>query len=135
MITICFYLEQQGATPSASGPDLTEWLALREEFGCELISIHWKHTVENEQTAQVEQCRSPLSVMYQHPEATHVFLSEGRETEFADLPSPTGDVIYYIGRNSHGFRSDLEDIQGLTWANLPGGDLWSHEAARAVLET
>ena len=129
-ITLCFYLFQTEPT----GPDLTEWLAMKEEFGCELISIHWKHSVENEQTAQVEQRGSPLAVMTENPEATHVFLKPGAEVEFADLPAPTGDVFYYIGRNSQGFRSDLDGFEGLTWASLPGGDLWAHDAARAVLE-
>jgi hypothetical protein len=135
MITLCFYLEQQGATDAVPGPNLTEWLALKAEFGCELASIHWKHTVENAQTAQVDQYPSPMQVYSNNPEATHVFISEGAETEFADLPTPPGDVVYYIGRNSHGFRNDLIDFEGLTFANLPGGDLWAHEAARAVLET
>ena len=130
MITLCFYLEQR----VGPGPDLTEWLAMKEEFGCELISIHWKHTVENDQTAQVPQYPSVLNVMQTYPEADHVFLREGEDTEFANLPAPTGDVVYFFGRNSHGFRSDLEDIEGLTWVNVPGGDLWSHDAARAVLE-
>jgi hypothetical protein len=131
MITLCFYLFQTEPT----GPDLTEWLAMKEEFGCELISINWNHTIENEQTAQVEQCPSPLCVWSENQGATHVFLKPGAETEFADLPAPTGDVIYYFGRNSKGFRSDLDGIAGLTFANLPGGDLWAHEAARVVLET
>jgi hypothetical protein len=133
MITICFYLEQQGATAEAPGPNLTEWLALKQEFGCELVSIHWKHTIENAHTAQVAQVTNVLSVYQANPEATHIFLTEGAEVEFADLPVPTGDMVYYIGRNSHGFRSDLEGIAELTHANLPGGDLWAPEAARLVL--
>jgi hypothetical protein len=133
VITLCFYLEQQGATDEYPGPDLTEWLALKQEFGCELASIHWKHTVENPQTAQVEQYPSPMHVYSDNPLATHVFLTEGAELEFADLQPPIGDMVYYIGRNSHGFRADLEGVAGLVHANLPGGDLWAHEAARLVL--
>lgn len=131
MITICFYLEQRATT----GPDLTAWLAMKTEFGCELASINWKHTVQNADTAQVAQYPSVLHVYMANPSATHIFLGEGKETALADLPTPTGDVIYYIGRNSHAFRNDLEGFEGLTWASLPGGDLWAHEAARAVLES
>lgn len=131
MITICFYLEQRATT----GPDLTEWLALKAEFGCELVSINWNHTVMNEDTAQVAQYQNVFGVYLANEGATHVFLGEGKGTTLADLPAPTGDVVYYIGRNSHAFRSDLDGIEGLTWASLPGGDLWSHDAARAVLES
>ena len=135
MIGLCFYLEQQGATDSAPGPNLTEWLALKAEFGCELFSIHWKPTVENSHTTQVAQYPSILHVYWAKQVATHVFLKEGVETALADLPAPAGDVIYYIGRNSHAFRRDLEDFKGLTWASLPGGNLWAHEAARVLLES
>jgi hypothetical protein len=108
---------------------------MKEEFGCELISINWNHTIENEHTAQVKQCPTPLCVWSENPEATHVFLKPGSEVAFADLPAPTGDVIYYFGRNSQGFRSDLDGLDGLSFASLPGAELWAHEAARAVLET
>jgi hypothetical protein len=74
-----------------------------------------------------------MHVYSDNPLATHVFLTEGAGVEFADLQPPIGDMVYYIGRNSHGFRNDLEGVTGLTHANLPGGDLWAHEAARLVL--
>lgn len=131
MITICFYLEQR----SSSGPDLTEWFALKSEFGCELIAIEWTGYVANADTAQVTKVPSIYHVHRTNLDATHVLLKEGAGVELSTLPAPTGDVVFYIGRNSHAFRSDLDGLAGLTWAHLSGGDLWAHEAARAVLET
>ena len=132
MVTVVFYLEQR----ELSGPDMHEWFKLRDEFGCELVGIRWKHVEYNLDLDEIEIVPTIYHAFWPRAAATHVFLSEGGAVDFSSLPAPTGDVVYYIGRNAGGYRGELDDLAGLTIASLPGaGDLWAHEAARAVLET
>jgi hypothetical protein len=132
VITLVFYLEQGAIT----GPDLTKWLSLKRDFGCELIGIEWKHYKSNSHTDQIVKVPTLFHAHVINESApTHVYLSEFAGVEFSKPKSRGGDAVYYFGRNSHGFRGELEGLDGLTWANLAGGDMWSVDAARAVLET
>ncbi len=133
-VTICFFLEQR----SIDGPNLRDWHSIRDDFGVSLIAINWKVTNKrNTDTDAITKHVSLVAALEANPDHAHIFLEKAtgpNVTDLVDFTPPAGDILYVFGRNSHGFRGDLQG-SGVPWLNLPGRGLYAHEAARGLLES